>query len=401
MTIPNIKVMEESMIEKVFIENTVVITASATLIGAFIGAAVAQYISHRLSLKREREKYYKETFQKLFSPIIFEIFSYIDIKTAFRRENDIKRGVNEEVLKQRIDNHISSNIMFATPVLISHYYNIKRHEFLDDMSGFYAEVLDLEFTALFLKEASRVLKKAGLSKTQIKKQLQQYMFDYSLWSVYTQIFSDKEVATWIMSLKFYHLNNYTYIRYKRLLGVVKKGNLLDKFKMFYYKILKGKGLEYYEITLENLPKILTSNKEDRIKIAEEYQHVIDRARPTQARKNYIKVTHYTAIKEFDYFYSNETLIVNFELRNDSYKLRSFSRNDFILRIENNRVIKPTTSESDFFIGSNKDNVFVDFEDRSVQLEYNIGANQNINNFSFYLIEDSKTHLIYYFVWDST
>ncbi len=57
-----------------------------TLIGAFGAASTAQFFSHQLTLKREDEKYKKEKYQNLYSPLIFKIANYIKAEGESAKE---------------------------------------------------------------------------------------------------------------------------------------------------------------------------------------------------------------------------------------------------------------------------------------------------------------------------
>lgn len=48
-----------------------------TVIGAFASAGTAQYFSHRLTLKREDEKYQKERYQNFYAPLVYKIKNYV------------------------------------------------------------------------------------------------------------------------------------------------------------------------------------------------------------------------------------------------------------------------------------------------------------------------------------
>ncbi|KXY07443.1 hypothetical protein [Bacillus paranthracis] len=56
-----------------------------TLVGAFASAGTAQYLSHRLTLNREDEKYQKERYQNFYAPLVFKIKNYV-IAEAYKLE---------------------------------------------------------------------------------------------------------------------------------------------------------------------------------------------------------------------------------------------------------------------------------------------------------------------------
>lgn len=77
-------------------------TTTFSIIGAFGAASTAQVVSHRLTQKREEEKYLKECLQKLYSPLIFRIIYYLDSES---NNNILKDEFNNED-DDEIKNHI-------------------------------------------------------------------------------------------------------------------------------------------------------------------------------------------------------------------------------------------------------------------------------------------------------
>lgn len=128
------------------------ITSSTAILGAFIGAIVAQYLSHRLTLKRERIKHLSEIYYKLFSPIVFEIYSYIDIRTHFRRGHDINPDVSEELIYSQIFDHMESNLMYASPKLKKAFHEVKKSKYSFDGSGFMTQLNELIFLLTILED---------------------------------------------------------------------------------------------------------------------------------------------------------------------------------------------------------------------------------------------------------
>lgn len=50
---------------------------AVTVVGAFVSAGAAQYLSHKLTLNREDEKYQKERYQNFYAPLVYKVKNYV------------------------------------------------------------------------------------------------------------------------------------------------------------------------------------------------------------------------------------------------------------------------------------------------------------------------------------
>ncbi|MCZ8520144.1 MULTISPECIES: hypothetical protein [Paenibacillus] len=375
-----------------------IITSTATLVGAFFGASAAQYFSHRLSLKREREKYYKDVYQKLISPIIFDIFSYYDITTAPRKGHDIKLSVDEHKIKEKIYKHITNNIMYATPVLIDSYYGIKRDEFYDDMTGFYPDVREMRFLSLFLNESIIIIEKAQLSNQNFKKQLKKYRFNYYFWSILIIRQSDKFAATQLISevvLFFSHNKSYSNSAFNKLLKLADPERPLKKIKRTFLK-LQNRGFQYNEINEKKLAKLISKKGEERGKFLELLRNIDNREIFIYHSKQLIHVAKLFIITNLEFEYVNDTLRINFELKNNNDRFRNFSPDNFVLR-KSDKVYRSQRDIPLFLDTENQDVTLLDYEARCVQLEYKIGYGNHLENeYYLCLLLEEQSHFICYF-----
>ncbi|MBW7476685.1 hypothetical protein K0T92_18360 [Paenibacillus oenotherae] len=375
--------------------NPAVITSIATLIGAFIGASVAQYVSHKLSLSREREKYNKEVFQKLFSPIIFEVFGYFDVANAFRKGHDIKLHIDEKEILNKIYVHIAENMRYATPILIGEYYNIKRHEYEDDQSGYYSDVRGMQFISLFLQEARSVIKKAKLSKISVIRQINRYMFNYYLWSGLIRHYEDANSASLIMSYHWYHNQNYSYFRYLRLQWII--DNDWIWIKRLIHR-LTGKTYNVESVNLFKVIKLmtkpLTDNRKEMLKLVNEFEN-IEVFRYQQQLYN--RVTKEVVITDLLYSYSHDTCTVGLVFQNVSDQIIKVSRSDFVLR-ENADTVYQCKEMNIFENSANADERIIDYEKRSITLEFEIGEQKDISHFSLVYISGTKSYHVFNFLF---
>ncbi|MGZ9774023.1 hypothetical protein ACXY7N_26060 [Bacillus toyonensis] len=100
--------------------------------GAFGAASTAQYFSHRLTLKREDEKYKKEKYQKFYSPLVFKLVKYIEAEGS--KISGVNRSINPEPNRifASIITTIEKNIQYADSDFIKIYEEAKASEMLDN-----------------------------------------------------------------------------------------------------------------------------------------------------------------------------------------------------------------------------------------------------------------------------
>ncbi|WP_191556436.1 hypothetical protein [Metabacillus idriensis] len=218
----------------------VVITASATLIGAFFGAGIAQYFSHHLTKEREKTSSNRNNYQKLYSPILLKIFMFYRVSTHYRKGHDILPNVNEEEILKEIVDHIGSNLMYATPRIISDYYNVERYKYEDDDSGFYKEKYTLKLIENFLNEIC----KFKIFSKENKKLIREYRLKYLIWRILTIENESMIFANEVLGMDFYFNKN-----------ELQKERNYRKIKQFYFirlpifdklrqKILKKEPFHY-------------------------------------------------------------------------------------------------------------------------------------------------------------
>lgn len=178
------------------------ITSSTAILGAFIGAFVAQYLSHKLTLKRDRLKHLGEIYYKLFSPIIFEIYSYIDIRTHYRRGHDINPDVNENLIFSQIFNHVESNLMYASPKLKKSFHEVKKSTYSYDGSGFITQQLDLLFLLAILEDLHSLESVLKMYDEENINELINNKIYLIIWTLILHISSDESEALEVIKHKW-------------------------------------------------------------------------------------------------------------------------------------------------------------------------------------------------------
>ncbi|MGM7432618.1 hypothetical protein ABRZ22_25980 [Bacillus pacificus] len=177
--------------------------------GSFGAASTAQYFSHRLTLKREDEKYKKEKYQKFYSPLVFKIVKYIEA------EGNKISGINEltnpdsKSIFASIITTIEKNIQYANSDFIKIYEEARTSEMIDTIS--LAEKDDNYITRF-------------LEAREFNNQLnafEQFFTDYLIISKDLKVLSSKveeEVKGSIAIIKIYNLFfNYGFVDTAKLL----------------------------------------------------------------------------------------------------------------------------------------------------------------------------------------
>ena len=139
------------------IYKPVVLTASATLAGAFIGACFAQWVSHELSSERERQKYLLEVYQNFHAPIISKLYTYFEITTHYNKEYYLKSELNEKQILSGIMLMIGDKLQYASQEVIKLYNQVQINECrLDDNTGYFHDRKKIELLEAFLIENGRL-----------------------------------------------------------------------------------------------------------------------------------------------------------------------------------------------------------------------------------------------------
>ena len=140
-----------------------IIAAAVALVVGLLGQVVSvanQILTHRLTQRRETEKYYNEVYQKLFAPVISDVFLYIDMVTNYRRRHDTTEEQEIEV-KDRAIGYIQQNLVYGSPKLLSAYHQIHSHA-ITDQSGMNPSTPELHLLYEFVQEYERVIKRSSI-----------------------------------------------------------------------------------------------------------------------------------------------------------------------------------------------------------------------------------------------
>ncbi len=163
--------------------NTSLITALITASTAFFGAIFAQTVSHWFAVARDDRKYRQDVYEKLFAPIIFDLFLFLDASTHFRRGHDVPQD-SPGKLRTRVVTHVEQHLSLATPRLIAAFYGTKRQEYIDDDESDYAGVSEqIEFFYVLVDEFYPLAKQIGILRGAPLKEVRRYRNLYLIWLI--------------------------------------------------------------------------------------------------------------------------------------------------------------------------------------------------------------------------
>jgi hypothetical protein len=171
---------------------------------AFIAGAITQWLSHRFTQSRESQKYYVEVYQKLYAPILTDIFRYIEMRTHFKRGWDTNT-IEEQKIYDKILKHISDNLIYASPTLVASYHTMEVQSW-ESEAGFSPPMQFIPLVVTFINELEYVMNKAGMSSRYSNKEnntLIKYKILYSLWDILMRNGQEFESAIDILSVKFF------------------------------------------------------------------------------------------------------------------------------------------------------------------------------------------------------
>ncbi|MEK3801783.1 MULTISPECIES: hypothetical protein [Bacillus] len=215
-----------------------ILTSAATLIGAFIGACVAQYFSHRLVLKRERKSNQRVFYNELYAPILLEMYTYCDYITEFNRGilKD-KHPIDEEKLLDEINKHIGKNLKYASPKIINAYNKLKQYEYIDDLSGMSVYLSQFNLFEEILNELIKIAPFDRKSKREIKK----YRTMYFLLRIITNMSGTKTAIRFLREKYIFKKN----ILYRKHIYLYLRLFFKFKWSKFGEAILNKYGHRYF------------------------------------------------------------------------------------------------------------------------------------------------------------
>lgn len=197
-----------------------IIAGTVALVVAVISQVVSvinQILTHRLTIRRENQKYYNEVYQKFYAPIISDVFLYMDMMSNFRRGHDYPPGSEEETLTKILD-FVNKNIVYASPTLLSRYHEMISLQFKDER-GFYPNEHNIAVLLAFVNEYDHTIKQSSIYNGRPKyietDAIVRYRVMYLFWYLLSERIGCLE-ANEVLSYSFLFDQNLDVRAYKRL-----------------------------------------------------------------------------------------------------------------------------------------------------------------------------------------
>ncbi|MEC3884596.1 hypothetical protein VKA52_12755 [Halobacillus sp. HZG1] len=150
-----------------------IITASVALLAA-IGA---QFLSHFLNSKREKNKEKSEVYQEFIYPFLPEVLLYYHTETNFRKGHDVEKEVSLNSLLEKI----SLKVSYGNMKLLTYYYEARKYEYFFDGRGWSKERNLLRFLFWFLDYSANILKGMKPREEEMYKEVIKTQKLYGIW----------------------------------------------------------------------------------------------------------------------------------------------------------------------------------------------------------------------------
>lgn len=147
---------------------------SATI--AFIAAMVAQGVSHRFTLKREKKKYNKEILQEFILPYFSDVILYIETETAFRKGHDVEAGIQPD----KIIKSLSEKVSYANKDVLTALIEYRNSITYFDGRGEAKNLAVLRVFYLFLDYSKEVLRESEFADQNLFEKIEKNMKLYGL-----------------------------------------------------------------------------------------------------------------------------------------------------------------------------------------------------------------------------
>lgn len=161
--------------------------ALVTAGAAFLGAVLAQVLSHLFALRRENRQHLREAYQKLYAPVISDVFLFLEARTHYRPAHDILPGSVEKLLA-RILSHVGASLTFGSPRLVALYHGVNRYDVIDDdMTGYGKDIAVVTFLFAFVDEYAQVMRKLKAASKAELQAIDRKRDLYHIWKISTEL----------------------------------------------------------------------------------------------------------------------------------------------------------------------------------------------------------------------
>lgn len=233
------------------------VIAVFAVFATIIAASLAQIVAHIFTAKRDRNTYLRECYQNFYSPILYKVLLFFDVKTAFSKK-DMKDDISDGQIFEDILDLFSKNLKYATPNLIAAYEMVKKRDIYDDVSGQRNPLREIDLCFKFLEEVANTSKELKIDTEEID--LLRYRVLFAIWLLLST-FASCEVGRISMCFDFEFndkkLNKRTLRKAKKLLNrdpETSEEMLLLITEKLIIKIVEEnyRGVEYNPLVLQEM-----------------------------------------------------------------------------------------------------------------------------------------------------
>ncbi|RAS75226.1 hypothetical protein [Priestia endophytica] len=168
-----------------------------SLIGAFVGAVIAQVLSHWFSVRREKSKSNKEIYQEFVYPFLTEVILFYETETDFRRGHDVEK----EIPISGVIEKMSKKISYGNTKLMSAFHSYKSSSYFFDGRGYGQERELIKLLFWYLDCVVNVLNKLPKKDKETIHKVKDIQKHYGIWYLVFEKLDSYEDAVKFMQLK--------------------------------------------------------------------------------------------------------------------------------------------------------------------------------------------------------
>ncbi|MGR6338162.1 hypothetical protein ACU5CE_09935 [Priestia megaterium] len=169
------------------------------LIGAFIGAVIAQVLSHVFSIVRENNTYNKKVYQEFIYPFVTDVVLFYKTETNFRKGHDVEKEIDLEKLIE----DMSEKISYGNMKLMSAIYHYQSSSHFFDGRGGTQERERLKVFFWYLDYTVYILNKLPKKDNEMIEEIINVQKHYAIWYLVFEKLDVYEETVEFMQYDFY------------------------------------------------------------------------------------------------------------------------------------------------------------------------------------------------------
>lgn len=226
--------------------NTALISGIFALTGAIIG----QIINNKLTIKRDQDKYNKESYQELYSPILNDLYAVVDISLHFRKGHDTNIETHEEDYWDNILYIVETKLKYAGSNVVSAYQELIKYNYIEDYTGFTKEIKRVKLARILLDEIHDLVLNTGIMDSEQLNKINYYRNIYLLWENIFDYLGDRNLSEMVMKYHWIYdsekLSASFYENIKMRFDLVRKEYFPNIFYELISEIVNEECLDIFE-----------------------------------------------------------------------------------------------------------------------------------------------------------